>query len=258
MHYTIHKIPVERFGTMDVGRLSTRRHTIAGFLEIDVTDARKNVRVARKTTPVSFNGWLIKTICDQLMLHKNVAAYIRRKRKIYIFEDINASVLIEKSVGDARVPLAMLIPHADKKSASEITLEIEAARKRTLDGHETVINQNDSAAIRIYQHLPAFLRRRAMQYLVGRPLAAFRKMGNVVITSVGTMGKINGWFLQSTIHPVSFGMGSITEKPRVVDGEIRARQILHMTVSFDHDVVDGAEMARFVRSLVQTIEKGEI
>lgn len=258
MQYTTNKIPRARYGTLDVGRISSKRHSIAGFLEIDVTDARKNVRATRKTMSVSFNGWLIKTICDQLSLYKNVAAYAKGKRKIYIFEDINASVLIEKSVGATKVPLAMMIPHANRKTAGEITLEIEQARNRPLDDHETVINQKDNMAVRIYQHLPAYLRRKAMQYLAGSPLKAFNRMGNVVITSVGTMGKINGWFLQSTIHPVSIGLGSITEKPWVVDGAIKPRQILHMTASFDHDVVDGAEMARFTRSLVETIEKGEI
>lgn len=258
MQYTTYKIPPARYGTLDVGHISSKRHSIAGFLEIDVTDARKTVRAARKTAKASFNGWLIKTICDQLMLHKNIAVFARRKRKIYIFEDINASVIIEKTVGSAKVPLAMMIPQANRKTAGEITMEIERARNIPMETTGTVINRKDATAVRIYRHLPGFLRRKAMQYMVGRPVTAFRKMGNVVITSVGTMGKINGWFLQSTIHPVSIGLGSITEKPRVVDGEIRPREVLHMTASFDHNVVDGAEMARFIRSLVQTIEKGEI
>jgi pyruvate/2-oxoglutarate dehydrogenase complex dihydrolipoamide acyltransferase (E2) component len=80
-------------------------------------------------------------------------------------------------------------------------------------------------------------------------------MGNVVITSIGMMGKISGWFLHSTLHPVSFGIGSVVQKPWVVDGEIRIRDILNMTVSFDHDIVDGGDMARFTASLVKKLEK---
>jgi len=57
-----------------------------------------------------------------------------------------------------------------------------------------------------------------------------------------------------TNHTLAVGIGSITEKPWIVDGEITARQILHLTLSFDHDIVDGADMARFVNSLVKKIE----
>ena len=39
-------------------------------------------------------------------------------------------------------------------------------------------------------------------------------------------------------------------------GRIEPRQILSLTIIFDHDVIDGAPAARFARRLVELIESG--
>jgi len=83
-------------------------------------------------------------------------------------------------------------------------------------------------------------------------------MGNVAITSVGMIGKINGWFIHKSVHPISFGIGSVLKKPAVVDNEVRIREILNMTILIDHDVIDGGEMVRFLQDLTKYIENGEI
>ena len=69
-------------------------------------------------------------------------------------------------------------------------------------------------------------------------------------------GKINGWFIPISIHPVCFGIGSIIKKPVVVHNQIEIREILNMTVLIDHDIVDGANAARFINLLIKDIENG--
>jgi len=51
-------------------------------------------------------------------------------------------------------------------------------------------------------------------------------------------------------------VGGISRKPAVVGDRIEPREILHLTVGFDHDVVDGAPAARFVQRLTELIEGG--
>jgi len=51
-------------------------------------------------------------------------------------------------------------------------------------------------------------------------------------------------------------LGGIAEKPGVVDGRIEIREYLSMTLSFDHDIVDGAPAARFTHRLKELIESG--
>jgi hypothetical protein len=51
-------------------------------------------------------------------------------------------------------------------------------------------------------------------------------------------------------------VGGIALKPAVVQGRIEPRQILNLTVVFDHDVIDGAPATRFTQRLVELIESG--
>ena len=85
---------------------------------------------------------------------------------------------------------------------------------------------------------------------------AYERMGNVALTSVGMMGKVNGWFLPISVHPICFGISSVMKKPAVIDDKIEIREMLNMSILMDHDVIDGAPMARFIQDLSKNIEKG--
>ncbi|MCK7462169.1 MAG: 2-oxo acid dehydrogenase subunit E2 [Sphingobacterium sp.] len=92
--------------------------------------------------------------------------------------------------------------------------------------------------------------------MLRRPRFVFAKMGNAVFTSVGMMGRVNGWFTQTSIHPISFGVGSITKKPVVAGDEIKAGEVLHMTLLVDHDAVDGAPWPASSRTSAESVESG--
>jgi len=47
------------------------------------------------------------------------------------------------------------------------------------------------------------------------------------------------------------------KKPVVIEGQIKVREMLHMTILCDHDVLDGAPMVRFLNELTRHIENGE-
>ena len=51
-------------------------------------------------------------------------------------------------------------------------------------------------------------------------------------------------------------VGGIGEKPGVVDGQIAIREYLSLTISFDHELIDGAPAARFTERLKELIESG--
>ena len=67
-------------------------------------------------------------------------------------------------------------------------------------------------------------------------------------------GKGGGWgiaFLPT--HTLGLTVGGITQKPGVQDGQIEVREYLNLTLSFDHDIVDGAPAARFTIKLIEAI-----
>jgi pyruvate dehydrogenase E2 component (dihydrolipoamide acetyltransferase) len=54
------------------------------------------------------------------------------------------------------------------------------------------------------------------------------------------------------------GLGKIQEKPVVVGGKIEVRKMLPLSLSFDHRVVDGAEAARFLNTVIDHLEDPDL
>mgnify|MGYP001555492063 FL=1 len=69
-------------------------------------------------------------------------------------------------------------------------------------------------------------------------------------------GEGGGWGIPYPAFTLTVTLGGIAEKPVVVDGKIKIREMLSVTVSFYHDIVDGAPAARFTSQLISLIESG--
>ncbi len=76
------------------------------------------------------------------------------------------------------------------------------------------------------------------------------------ITAVGMFGKGAGWGIPPALPTLMMTVGGIGEKPVLVDGQIALRDSLSLTISFDHDMIDGAPAARFTERLKELIESG--
>ena len=53
-----------------------------------------------------------------------------------------------------------------------------------------------------------------------------------------------------------FTLGGMAEEPVLMSGQISNHEFLRVTISFDHDIVDGAPAARFTQRLRELIERG--
>jgi pyruvate/2-oxoglutarate dehydrogenase complex dihydrolipoamide acyltransferase (E2) component len=76
------------------------------------------------------------------------------------------------------------------------------------------------------------------------------------MTSVGMFGKGAGWGIPIAGHTLMLTLGGIGEKPGVIEGQIAILEYLSITISFDHDIIDGAPAARFTERLKDLIESG--
>ena len=76
------------------------------------------------------------------------------------------------------------------------------------------------------------------------------------LTAVGMIGKGSSWGILADAMTLNIIVGGIAEKPGAVDGHIAMRDYLSMTISFDHDVIDGAPAARSTQRLKELIESG--
>ena len=249
--------PKSRIATNDVCTVGLKKHHIVSLLEVDVTESRKKIRIhKRNKEQISFTAWLIKVISTTIKEHEEVASYLKRKRKLVIFNDINVSLAVEKEIGDQKVPIPLVIEMANDRSIESITAQIKEAKHQNLSEKDIVLQNKSSKLEHLYYHLPGFIRRWFWKYLIWHPKFAFGKMGNVAFTSLGMVGKANGWFIPISVHPICFGTGNIIKKPVVHEDQIVIREILNMTVLLDHDIADGAQMARFISDLTKNLEKG--
>lgn len=257
-NYRLIEFPRTRLATFDIGAIGKQKHYVTALLELNVGETRRKIKEKRKTAgaKVSFTGWLLKAIAETIGRHKEVAAFHLGRRKLMIFADVDISIVVEKEVAGYKVPLPLVIRRANEKSAEEITAEIENAKSGELEKEQAVLARGTSFSERIYYFLPGAVRRLAWRSMLRRPRFVFKKMGNAIVTSVGMMGRVNGWFIQTSVHPLSFGIGSITRKPVAAGGEVKVGEVLHMTVLVDHNAVDGAPMARFIGELSGNIEAG--
>lgn len=257
--YKVIHFPRTRIATFDIGRIGRQKHYVYALIELDVTDSRTAIKAFRQRTKknLSFTAWLLKTISATLEEFYGVCAYKKGKRKAIAFEDIDISITVEREYEGQRVPLPYVVQRTNQKDMTEITEVIQKVKNQTVERDDVILGQKQNkVAMALYYFLPGFARRQVWRTILNNPTFAFKNMGNVVVTSVGMMGLVNGWFIHASVHPVSFGIGSIIKKPRVVNDEIKIREILNATILLDHDVVDGAPMARFIAKFAQNVEQG--
>jgi len=255
--FKTHIFPATRIATLDICTIGLKKHHIAAFAEADVTESRRKIREFRKQkATISFFAWLIKVISMALKEHPSIAGYLKGKRTLVVFDDINVSVAVEKDVNESKVPIPLIIEKADKITIEAITGQISEAKGKSLTEKDIVLHNKSNRFEQLYFMLPGFVRRMFWRYMVTHPHYAFRKMGNVAITSIGGLGGINAWFTPISVHPVCFGIGDIIKKPVVVNDQVEIREILNISILLDHDVADGMEMARFLKKLARYIETG--
>ena len=89
----------------------------------------------------------------------------------------------------------------------------------------------------------------------GKTPPADQQGGTITITNIGVFGMDAG---TPIINPGEAGivaMGTISQKPWVVDGEVRPRYVTTVAGSFDHRVVDGDGMSRFIADVASILEE---
>lgn len=142
-------------------------------------------------------------------------------------DDENEEIILKKyyNIGVATdTPEGLMVPvvkNAKDKSilqiAQELTLLVEKARNRTID-------------------------------------LADLKGGTFTLTNFGALGGIFGTPIINHPEVAILGVGKMREMPVVRNGRMVVRKMLPLSLSFDHRVVDGAEGARFLNTVIARLE----
>lgn len=261
--YHVSTFPAARLATLDVGRFGLGKHYMFSLLEVDATAAREEARRLRqKGQSVSFTSWMIKAVGQSVSRNKLAQAMAFGRRKLITFDDVDIAVPMERAVGQVGVPLPLLIKGVNRKTVVDIQREIDLASRQAIqDERDYILSQHafSRGILRLYYALPQWARLVAFRWLLNDPFRAKRQSGTVLVTTVNATGNAAGWILPTrSLHNLSIALGSVTKKPWVVDGEVRIRDILQLTVSMNHDVIDGVPARRFVQDLAKRIESGQL
>ncbi len=227
-------------------RFTEHKHISHVLTEVDVTTPRQVIheQKARGAEPLSFTAFIAACLGKAVDENKSVQAYRKGRNQLVLFQDVDIGIPIEHEVEGQKFPPTYVVRAANRKTAREI----RAFQKR----HTTEV----LPIPRLVQRWPGLMLLGG-RVLLRSPFYRKRSGGTCGITAVGMFGKGGGWGIAyATIYTLFLTLGGISQKPGVVDGHIAIREHLSLTVSLDHDSIDGAPAARFVTRLKELIESG--
>lgn len=243
----------------DLLDLAARRHVMHALLELDITDARRAIREQRAETgePLSFTAFVVACLARAIDEDKTLNAHRKGKRELVLFDDVDVTVLVERTVEGAKIPMPHIVRAANRKSPAQISREISGA----------VVGAVPYARARrwlpLWLLVPGVIRRAVLSRVLADPRRRRRLSGTTFVSAVGMFGHGTAWGIpQAENYTLGLTVGGIARKPGLVKvdaGErIEPREFLSLTLSIDHEIVEGAPAARFTNRLKELIEDGAI
>jgi len=223
------------------------------LLEVDVTRPRAFLREHKANTgeALSFTAFLIVCLGKAVDENKAVQAYRQGRKQLVIFDEVDVETQIERESAGHVQNITHIIRAANRKTLREIHHEIRAAQ---VEDVEKALER--FKALQWLLFLPPLLSR-FLSWMRRYPHVLKKYGGTVGTATVGMFEEGAGWVIPIG-HPQTLMMtvGGIGVKPGVVDEHIAIREYLSLTISFDHEIINGAPAARFTRRLKELIEHG--
>lgn len=235
---------------------------VYGSLEIDVTDAKRYIDEKREAGSKLTMTHLVTAVVSRAVAFDvpEMNCFIRRGR-----------VIGRKRI-DAMVPVAMdgeagvtsvIIKDAHSKTVSTIAEEIREKARTARSGEESKAARNKYLLNRIPWPLrrPVFLVLKWITIDMGIEIKALglsaHSFGSFVISDIGSHGLKTGMtgLMPAAKVPAVIVLGKIEEKPVVRKGEIVIRTMLPLTGTFDHRIMDGAQIGKLARGIRKNFRK---
>ncbi len=252
MNFKVENVSSVRRGINEYIAQAERNNPIRALFEVDVTDLRNAIRKYRRETGnnLSLTSYLGSVFAQALADNPGVQKYHYGKKKVVSFENVDLCIVIERKVEGKLSPSNYIVRNADTKGMEEIEREIREAKKADDDN---AIGEKKNPGQK-FARLPSIIRRILLALVFTRKPHLRRKIfGTAVLSSVGMFGHANGYGIPYTPYTMSLMVGGLGKKPRFVGHELKNREMLHLTLTINHDMVDGAPMSRFVHELIALI-----
>lgn len=194
--------------------------------EADVTDlyalhTRLKPLAAREGVKLSLTAFFVKALAAMLKVHPLLnASFDEEREEIVLKQYVHMGLAVDTPEG----LIVPVIRHADRKSLFEVAKEIEELAGKARE------------------------RRLSLEELKG---ASF------TLTNIGPIG---GLLATPIIHQPEVAICAFfaaKERPVVREGQVAARRMMNLALTFDHRLIDGAEGARAAGDLVRLLETPE-
>ena len=219
------RVKMTRLRSRVAERMKEAQNTAAiltSFNEVDlkaVMDLRRKYKerfIARHDIKLGLMSFFVKACCDALRKHPAVNASIDGDELVYHnFQDIGIAVSTERGL------MVPIIRNAENMGLADIEKAIGHFAQKARDGSI------------------------ALEDLQG---------GTFTITNGGVFGSLVSTPLLNPPQSAILGMHTIKERPVVVDGEIVARPMMYLALSYDHRIIDGKDAVQFLVTVKETLE----
>ncbi|MBN1927080.1 MAG: 2-oxo acid dehydrogenase subunit E2 [Prolixibacteraceae bacterium] len=230
-----------------------KKNAIHSMTKIDITRPRKllNEYIVKTGVKLSFTAYIVKSFSEALKAFPEMNSFIKGRRLI-ILDDITVSVLVERVINGVKVPEPIGIKSTQEKTVKQISDEIRLAQKNT--GNE-LGNLTGSTWIKL---IPVFLMRTFIK-VADRNIKMGLRYGKVAVTAPGMYAGDATWFIPHGTATVLLTIGSMEKKNILTEnGDIVKKEYLYLTASFDHEIVDGAPAARFMKHFEEILKNGKM
>ena len=254
--HTFVPFPKGRLASIDFIAEARRQDTVYALVEYDVTRPRQLMLQHRDSTDeaLSFTSFIVRCVAKAVDEDKEMAAYRKADKGMIIFDDVDVSTLIERDFGGRKHPTLHFVTSANKKSFREIHEEILRAKNAPVD--EALLTETRRTR---FLSLPRFIRKLMLRAMRRNPFVKKFAAGTVGVTALGMFVPKGGrrvWPVPISPWTLMVAVGPFYKAPAVVDDEIVIRELLSLTICFDHDLIDGGPAARFVGRLGRLVEGG--
>ena len=176
----------------------------------------------REGVRITILPFLMKAVAGAIQRHPALNASLDEERgEIVLKKKVDVGMAVDAEDGLV-VPV---VRNADAKSVIELAREIE---RLTAAAREGSLAPGDLAG------------------------------GTFTISSVGSIGGLFSYPIINVPEAAILAAHKIVTRPVVRDGEIVPREMMYLSLSFDHRIVDGGEATRFLNEVVRRIEASAI
>jgi pyruvate/2-oxoglutarate dehydrogenase complex dihydrolipoamide acyltransferase (E2) component len=223
-----------------------------GLVDVDVTEAIGLMATHQRR--LSFTAFVLASVARAAAEYPQVHGYRDWRGRLVAHRHVDVTTIVEVVTDEGPFPMPHVIRDADIREVIDITAELRRVQTAPAGGESRRwLDRAAPVGARIPGLFPA------MYAVMRRSRRLRQQTGTVAVTAVGMFAGGGGFAIAPlTLMSLQIVIGGLSTRPRVVGGQIVARDVLDLTVTIDHNVVDGAPAARFGARLRELIENATV